>query len=488
MSELGRRRDRLGKLVGRRRDQLERTDPTATTSATTATTEPGTSGETTCVDGCSSSEESSTVAPTTESDTGSSSESSAGSSSESSSSEGVTAMCGNGIVEGGEDCDDMVETASCDDDCTDAVCGDAHHNALAGEICDAGGESFGCDVDCTAVVCGDGVTNASHNELCDEGGQTATCDADCSLPECGDGDFNLTAGETCDDGNTDDDDGCSSQCYVEGDFGGVCRIVDGTQWCFDGDNCGQACDDVCNNLGLTLEPDDATWFAAQDTVAECQAISDAFQLAAPIEFDTLPLGCLEDTGLTDAVGGWLTGGLACSSDATCPAMHRTAMDDQDSICNLPGARRSVCPCNGAFCGNGLVEAGEVCDDGNLVNNDGCNTSCATGPNVCDTGSDPGTGANYVVCASDGESAWVSIADASGGSYHPVLICQELGYNTVGQWGGTCGNVCGYCEGFTSCDSNGSPTFDFGAWDGFGNCTPDGLGEVICQTVQWTCVY
>ena len=291
-------------------------------------------------------------------------------------------VCGNGIVEAGEDCDDSMQTAACDDDCTLATCGDAHVNALAGETCDAGGESFGCDVDCTAVTCGDGLVNASASEICDDGGESPTCDGNCSLVDCGDGTQNLAALETCDDGNEDDGDGCSSSCVIEGDFGGLCRIVDGTQWCFDNDHCGEGCQDVCTNLGLTLSADDAAWFAAQDSAPECQAISDAFGLAAPIDFSNHPLGCLEDSGLNALTGGGLTGGLLCSSDPMCPAAHHDDMDDLGVGCDLIGARRSVCPCEGEFCGNGVVEGAEVCDDGNQIENDGCTTLCVETPPTC----------------------------------------------------------------------------------------------------------
>lgn len=110
------------------------------------------------------------------------------------------------------------------------------------------------------------------------------------------------------------------------------------------------------------------------------------------------------------------------------------------------------------------------------------------PAVCDSGTDPGSGAPYVVCAADATSAWVSMGNEGiGGNYHPVVICQSLGYDTVGQWGGTCGNVCGYCEASTACDATGLETFDAGDWTGTGNCTADGLGEVLCTTVQWTCI-
>jgi len=134
------------------------------------------------------------------------------------------------------------------------------------------------------------------------------------------------------------------------------------------------------------------------------------------------------------------------------------------------------------CGDGFLQAGvEQCDDGNGSSGDGCSSTCANEfPNVCDTGNDPGTGAPWVVCAADANSAWISANNS--GSYHHVLICQSLGYNGVGQFGGTCGNVCGFCEGATSCAAPGQQVFE-----GSGACGSDGLGELLCFTVMWTCV-
>ena len=45
------------------------------------------------------------------------------------------------------------KSATCDGDCTNAVCGDGYTNPVAGEICDDEGESASCDADCTDVVC-----------------------------------------------------------------------------------------------------------------------------------------------------------------------------------------------------------------------------------------------------------------------------------------------------------------------------------------------
>jgi len=331
--------------------------------------------DSTCGEDCSTT----TTSPTSPTDDGSTTTTDDGSSdgTSDSSSEGPAAVCGDGIVEGAEECDEAGESASCDDDCTFVDCGDENVNEAAGEICDEGGEAFGCDGDCTLPECGDGIVNESVDEQCDAGGETFDCDVDCTPAACGDGVQNLTALETCDDGDNMSDDGCSATCVLEGDFGGYCRVVDGTQWCFDDDACGQACEDVCAALGLTIEPDDDVWFTAQDTPAECQAIADAFGMTGPVDFGDHALGCLEDGGLNDLVGGGLTGGLLCSSDPTCPAAHRTDMDELGTNCNLVGARRSVCPCAGEFCGNGVVEGLEICDDGNDVNSDGCTTSCTT---------------------------------------------------------------------------------------------------------------
>ncbi|MGE0789279.1 MAG: hypothetical protein AB7S26_26635 [Sandaracinaceae bacterium] len=135
-------------------------------------------------------------------------------------------VCGDGTVQGDEDCDDgsggtPMETATCDDDCTTAMCGDGAVNTTAGEACDGdgagtGGETATCDTDCTAAMCGDGVVNAAASETCDDSGESATCDDDCTAAMCGDGVHNMTAGEECDDGNTVDTDACSNTCTSNG--------------------------------------------------------------------------------------------------------------------------------------------------------------------------------------------------------------------------------------------------------------------------------
>lgn len=63
----------------------------------------------------------------------------------------VLAECGDGHVDRGEDCDDDVESARCDVDCTFVECGDGVVNALALEQCDDANvqSGDGCSQDCT---------------------------------------------------------------------------------------------------------------------------------------------------------------------------------------------------------------------------------------------------------------------------------------------------------------------------------------------------
>lgn len=107
--------------------------------------------------------------------------------------------------------------------------------------------------------------------------------------------------------------------------------------------------------------------------------------------------------------------------------------------------------------------------------------CDDVPAVCTQGSDPVTMAPWVVCAADADTAWVSADNA--GVYHVDQICQELGYSQASQFGGTCGNVCGYCEEPTSCEAPGNRFFD-----GAGECGVDEIGRQVCLTVMWECIH
>ena len=94
-----------------------------------------------------------------------------------------------------------------------ALCGDGIQNA--GEECDDGNtaDNDGCDSNCTFPVCGNGIVNTE--EACDDGNSADNdgCDSNCTFSACGNGIVNT--GEACDDANLADGDGCDAACQIE---------------------------------------------------------------------------------------------------------------------------------------------------------------------------------------------------------------------------------------------------------------------------------
>ncbi len=78
-------------------------------------------------------------------------------------------LCGDGVIDVGEECDDgpaNADDAACTSTCALAICGDGL--VLAGsEACDTMGESAECNADCSAAACGDGTLNLTAGEVCD---------------------------------------------------------------------------------------------------------------------------------------------------------------------------------------------------------------------------------------------------------------------------------------------------------------------------------
>jgi cysteine-rich repeat protein len=105
----------------------------------------------------------------------------------------ATHSCGDGIVNGTEECDDG--------------------NTISGD---------GCSSVCTTEVgkCGDGIIDVA-TESCDDGNRTPGdgCSANCQVETsatCGNG--VVDSGEGCDDHNTAASDGCSASCQVEAGY------------------------------------------------------------------------------------------------------------------------------------------------------------------------------------------------------------------------------------------------------------------------------
>ncbi|MFA5904791.1 MAG: LamG-like jellyroll fold domain-containing protein, partial [Desulfobacula sp.] len=157
------------------------------------------------------------------------------------------------------------------------------------------------------------------------------CDTNChnlgnnNIASCGNG--KVESGEDCDDGNINDGDGCSLQCLLEGSnknkYGSLCgngKIEKGEQ-CDDGNIAtGDGCSDKC------LFEDSYAINCSSATTTPTTTFNNVI----------IPKICLKtDPGCT-------------------------------SSCKHTGTSISV-----PVCGNGKIEKGEQCDDGNINSGDGC---------------------------------------------------------------------------------------------------------------------
>jgi cysteine-rich repeat protein len=293
-----------------------------------------------------------------------------------------TEICGNGIVDAGEACDDGGESLRCNASCTEARCGDFEVNTAAGETCDTGGvDAAGCDRDCTEPVCGDFVFNTAAGEACDTGGvDTAACDGDCTLPVCGDVEVNPAAGESCDEGGVNTG-SCDGNCTAPACGDGWVNVERG-----------EACDEGGDAASCDRDCTPAACGDGQINPVRGESCDDGNTLSGD--------GCSASCWLERCGNGAVDPGETC--------------DDGD---HLSGDGCSADCRSTEICGNGIVDAGEACDDGGESLR--CNASCteaSCGDRVvngaagetCDEG-----GVNTAACDGDCTApacgdAWVNV--------------------------------------------------------------------------------
>ena len=299
-----------------------------------------------------------------------------------------TIVCGDGKVMGGEACDDGNVVAK--DGCSE-LC-----EVEAGFACSAPGEK------CTAVKvgrCGDGMVN--EGEGCDDGnsvsldGCSGTCSREagftCAQPNtpcvrdeyCSDG--LLGANEECDDKNLLPGDGCTGTCKLEPFF--VCTMP------------GKACQStiVCGDGKVVADEacDDGNKIAGDGCSADCKLVEPGFSCPRALGVGggctAVPMNRCGDGRLT--YGEFCDDGNAMSADG-CSSACRV---EPGYTCDKPGAACALVE----WCGNGKLSLadGEQCDDGNAVGGDGCTSQCVTEANyVCP---DPGMLCTSTIKCSDG---------------------------------------------------------------------------------------
>jgi cysteine-rich repeat protein len=303
-------------------------------------------------------------------------------------------VCGNGLIEGDEECDD----------------GEDNANTAA------------CKLDCTAQICGDGfIGNA---EACDDGNvdDTDDCTNACGLPGCGDG--IMQAGEECDDGNDIDTDDCLPSCIAAscGDL----FVLEGVEDCDDGndidtDACLPSC--VPASCGDSLvwagqeDCDDGNDLDTDACLTGCVAAScgDSFVWAGSEQCDD---GNMDDT---DACP---TSCLAATCGDTFVWAGNEDCDDGNDI----DVDACLTDCVAASCGDTFIWTGnEQCDDGNSVDLDGCNSNCnETGAIVWEQTFNAGPGScDYFLGVDVAANGRIAVVGSVNKLADPLTDCEIL---------------------------------------------------------------
>lgn len=264
------------------------------------------------------------------------------------------------------------------------------------------------------AVCGNGIIEPG--EECDDGNLIAGdgCDPWCALedppePVCGNGIVEL--GEQCDDGNLIAGDGCDPWCFTEDDPPGDDELLNLTRWEeTDGGNGhwyavltgekywvdADAATDTLVQGGMTgylatvTSPAENSFVLNQVIVGTNQpSILDMFWFGGrdshgwywitnePFIYTNWSTGEPNNQGIETAMGMW---GHNQNDPRRIPGKWNNALPDASvnphsrfwSVVEWGEPDSTIPP---PICGNGILEHGEECDDGNLVAGDGCDPWC-----------------------------------------------------------------------------------------------------------------
>ncbi|MBL92632.1 MAG: hypothetical protein CMH56_12575 [Myxococcales bacterium] len=288
--------------------------------------------------------------------------------------------CGDSVIDTDETCDDgnAFDGDGCDSDCLqedgwdclegpcEPICGDGE--VVGDEACDDGNTTteycpYGatycvvCGSDCQfepglLQSCGDGIVQ--EGETCDDGDNNNdyapnACRSNCQVAGCGDG--IIDTGEACDDQNIEDEDGCSSACIVEAGWLCVGQPSQCESICGDAIVVGdEACDDGNNEIDL-----------CPYSVMSCVVCDN---------------NCQETGGLLQYCGD----GVFQEDHEECDEGVEGLQDDNPFSFNSD-TEKNACRgnCLKPFCGDGVIDTGELCDDRNGMNGDGCSELCVVEP-------------------------------------------------------------------------------------------------------------
>jgi cysteine-rich repeat protein len=335
--------------------------------------------------------------------------------------ESLDPRCGDGVVDVGEMCDDRnsISTDACLTACVFARCGDGIVHAGV-EACDDNNSvpGDGCTNDCALPSCGNGILEAG--EVCDDGNgiDTDACPSRCLPAICGDG-FVHAGFEECDGGVLNAD--RPAFLLIQGELVRPITPVERADSVSSFYNYFSASahtgfeDGGASNLFLYRDvgPGGQLGLVTIHGADDNQPQSDVQQTMTGLPEGTF-IAVTDDpnnkgefslSGSTTAVGDWSfdnnsDGGAL--SGLPSPAAWIIEVTSQFSpgiskwdyvdgsgerialFMNMPAKIISLdipsecrIDCTKPRCGDGILDAGEVCDDGNTSSGDGCAANCLT---------------------------------------------------------------------------------------------------------------
>ncbi len=222
------------------------------------------------------------------------------------------------------------------------------------------GNQIPCDVCSQDHICGNSVIEA--DEKCDDGPRNSnetpdTCRLDCTMPKCGDNVIDRQKSEECDDGkfNGNQPNHCRIDCKLPtcGD-----SIIDSLygESCDSGDDNSDTDPNRCRTDCQAPHCSDGV----KDSAEECDDGNRA-------DNDGCSFYCQSEQrqqASSFAPSAWCGNGLLEAGEQC---------DNGPDNANIPNQCRQNC----VFprCGDNIKDAGEECDDGNMANGDGCSVQC-----------------------------------------------------------------------------------------------------------------
>ncbi len=191
---------------------------------------------------------------------------------------------------------------------------------------------------------------------------------------CGDQFVDADMLEECDDGNAVNGDGCSAACQIERDTDPVMTMqtvntVCGNSAVEQGEECddgnvvnGDGCSSLClyDSTAMSITQTCGNGILETETGEQCDD-------GNAIDGDGCSVACSLETPPT------VCGNLICEADETsmtCPTdCMGGSSSSSSSLSPLPP------PPPMGYCGDLIVQTPETCDDGNMINGDGCSMTC-----------------------------------------------------------------------------------------------------------------